>query len=213
MTLAELKKVLDISLNRDDLRPHHEDWVNQAMTRIYQDYSWNCMRHTADVTIPSGSSFISLPSDFKELTPARPPIHLVGSDNGLTPCEISRREDLIRNTSSFGPSTVGASTPVFLSSNGTDWTLNVISAATSDATFRVSYFRLLPELAADEDSNYITRTYPEMVKAKLKAIAFDETNDPLATVWETKYTIFSQAAARDDSKRWTRGRVIRMGGE
>lgn len=200
---------------RDDMAEFFTAWINQGIREICQDVSFNCMRHLDEVTIESGSSFVTLPSDFKELTPARPPIHLVGTDGKLSPVDVTRREDIIKLRATFLSPVASAqrgSTEVYLSNNGESWTLHLLDQATSDTTFNVSYFRILPALADEDDLNYLTMTYEDMVKAKIKAIAFAEVNDPIAGGWEAKYEVAKVRASADDSKRWTRGRRLQMGG-
>jgi hypothetical protein len=214
-TLRDLKRVLEVSVMRDDLSEFHEAWINQALREICQDVSFNCMRTSDTVTISSGTSSALLPANFKELTPSRPPIHLVGTDGALSPVDVTRREDIIKLRSVFrspiATSQTG-STQVFIENNGESWTLNIIGDADSDTAFDVSYFRILPDLEDDDDSNYLTTTYEDLVESKLKAIAFAKVNDPLSTFWETKYEIAKRRASGDDARRWTRGRRLQMGG-
>lgn len=207
--------MLEVSVMRDDLAEFHKDWINRGLREICQDASFNCMRTSAEVTIESGTSFVSLPADFKELTPARSPVHLVGTDGALSPVDVTRREDIIKLRATFLSPVASArsgSTDVFLSNNGETWTLNLLDEATSDTTFDVSYFRILPPLEADDASNYLTRTYEDLVEAKVKAIAFSQVNDPITAAWETKYELAKRRAVSDDTRRWTRGRRTQMGG-
>lgn len=213
MTLGQLKRSLEVSLMRDDLAEFHKDWINQALQEIYQDISYNCMRHSEEVTIESGSSFAVLPSDFKELTTGKSPICLVGTDGSLTPVDVTRRENIIRTRATFlSPisSSIGA-VQVYLSNNGDEWTLNQLYEATSSSTFDVSYFRILPNLESDEDSNYLTKTYPGMVEAKVLSIGFARINDPVFATWLANYELAKRRASADDSKRWTTGRRLQMG--
>lgn len=214
MNFADLKKVLDISLSRPDLESSYGDWVNQGLTNIYQDVSWNAMRHSTTVTISAGESFAALPADFKELTPARTPIYLSDAQYSMMPVDVTRREDIIRlRNTHLSPAAVNerGATQVYLGNNGVTWTLNLIDEATSEMTFTVSYFRLLPKFTDDADENHITRSYSDMVKAKIKAVGFGEINDPLFAMWEGAYEKFRAKAAIDDARRWTQGRRVQMG--
>lgn len=200
---------------RDDLAEFHKSWINQSIREICQDISFNCMRTLATVTIDSGSSFVGLPADFKEFTPARPPVHLIGSDNSLTPVDVTRREDIIKLRATFSSSVSSnqsGSLQVYVANDGDSWTLNLLDAAGSETQFQVSYFRILPSLEDENDSNYLTTTYEDLVKAKIKAIAFSEVNDPIAGAWESKYLLAKLRATTDDARRWTRGRRLQMGG-
>lgn len=213
-TLSQLKRVLEVSVMRDDLAEFYKDWVNQSIREICQDASFNCMRHLAQVTIPASSSSVALPNDFKELTPARTPIHLVGTDGKLSPVDVTRREDIIKIRATYlSPiaTSLTGSIDVYLSSDADGWTLNLLDATTTAATFAVSYFRILPAIEAETDGNYLTRTYEDMVKSKLRAIAFAEVNDPIAASWEAKYELAKRRAVGDDARRWAKGRKTQMG--
>jgi hypothetical protein len=212
-TLDDFIRVLEVNISRADLADFYKDWVRSGLQQICQDFSFNCMRMTARVTIAAGASFVALPDDFKELTRPRSPISLVSStDSSLQPVNVTRREDLIATRTTLY--TVGARSlvDVFLSNNGDSWTLNLLDATTTPATFDVSYFRVLPPLEDGKDSNYLTETYPELVKAKIKSIGFDEVNDPLAAFWDTKYVLQLARAKQDDLNRFTLGRTLQMGG-
>lgn len=216
MTLDELKHVLEVSVNRPDLSESYGDWVNEALLGICQDVSYNCMRTSVKVTISAGSSFASLPADFKELTKPRSPINVRNSDNSTwIPVDVTRREDIIRVRSTFLtpiPTTTQGATQVFLSNNGDSWTLNMLDTVDSATLFDVSYFRLLPPLTGGDESNYLTRTYISMVKAKVRAVGFGEINDPLAGVWESAYANARKLASADDAMRFIAGRRMQMGG-
>jgi hypothetical protein len=214
-TLRDLKRVLEVSVMRDDLSEFHKAWINQALREICQDISFNCMRTSSTVTITSGNSSTLLPADFKELTPARPPVHLIGTDGALSPVDVTRREDIIKLRAVFRSpvaTSLTGSTQVFIENDGQSWTLNLIDDADSDTDFDVSYFRILPNLEDDDDSNYLTITYEDLVESKLKAIAFAKVNDPVSTFWEGKYELAKRRASGDDARRWTRGRRLQMGG-
>lgn len=209
MDFAYLKRVLEVAVNRSDMSEFYGDWVNQALRTIYQDVSWNCMRTNADVVISANTSFVSLPSDFKELTKAQSPVCARATDDSLIPVDVTRREDIIRLAATRLPYIADR---VYIDNDGDGWTLCLLNNATTDLTFNVSYYRLLPSLEADTDTNYILTSYEEMVKAKIKAVGFSEINDPLGDAWEARYRMAKTKAAADDANRYTAGRRMQMGG-
>jgi hypothetical protein len=214
MTLDDLKHVLEVNISRPDLEELYPDWINNGLQQICQDFSFNCMRFLATVVMPAGSSSVALPGDFKELTPARSPVSVVSNtDASLAPVNMTRREDLIATRATVFVAGFARCLDAYISNNGETWTLNLLDATTTPISFSVSYFRILPNLEAGDQDNYLTRTYPELVKAKIKAIGFDEINDPLGASWEAKYILQLRRAKSDDIKRFLQGRVTQMGGD
>jgi hypothetical protein len=92
------------------------------------------------------------------------------------------------------------------------WTLNVIEAPATDLNFVVSYYAYLDDLVEDEDENHLTKNYPDLVENKIKAIAFQSINDPIAGQFEGAAMKLRDEAILEDQRRSRRGRVLRMGG-
>lgn len=221
MDFRKLIRILEVAVQRTDLEEFYPDWINQALNGIQKDFSFNCMRHEGDVTIETGSTSVSMPSDFKELQQARPPIFFRygdATDSRLIPCDVVRQEELIRLDSALlyparyarvRPFRYG---PVFMS-----WTdglpaLNLIESDHEEMTFLVKYFRFFPTLSAPTDSNALTNGYEELVKAKVKAVAFEEIGDPASADWETTYVLKLKAAKDHETYSYVAGRRLQMGG-
>lgn len=220
-TYRTLLDLLDRDVNRADREDEYPAWIDQAMREIQKDNAWCRLRTTREVQIPSGQSAVSLPSDFNQFTRERDPVRVQGSNGTHYPCRLMTEEEVISlkaasiypvtSTSVLG-SNIGL--PVFLTYDTDTYpVLNVFVTATSDLDFIVSYYRYLPELQEDTDSNFFLQDYPEMVKSKLKAVAFTEVNDPLGPDYEKLYrTVHLPSAMIDDDRKWRAGRPRRMGG-
>lgn len=213
-------------LQEDVNRPDKEEsgwytkWTNRALRRIQQDRNWNFMRTTAQVTVTSGNSSVSLPANFKELASERPAVFVQqeGSSNPWVPVKVTSRSYAdSHNTDLYWPASWSASSPsyfeVFIeqAADGT-WTLNLVADVNEDVVFRIQYFAFADDLSADGDSNYLTNNYEEMVEAKVKEIAFTSINDPIATDFMAIYRSHRAEAWRDDQARKHGGRRLRMGG-
>jgi len=209
--------MLEVSVQRQDLADEYGAWVNRALVAIQADNSYNCMRHLGSVTITSGTSSVRLPADFKEFVPAQGAIAVTDAtvtNRSLQPCELVTREKLIRIRSStiLAPTVFDRGLQVFETTDGDTAFLNTLDAAPQDLLFTISYFRYLPPLAADDDQNYLTRTYEDMVQARTKAVAFSVINDPLEGAELAKYEIHRRKAVTHDARLRTQGRINRMGG-
>jgi hypothetical protein len=214
-------RVLEVAVQRTDLETFYPAWINQAMKGIQRDWSFNAMRHEADVTILQGTTSVPMPADFKELQKARPPIYyrfFDASDSRLIPCDIVRQEELIRlDTSLLYPARYSRVRPFRYYPVFMDWidgqpTLNLLENDHEEMTFLVKYFRYFPEMSRPDDENPITRDYEEMVKAKLKAVAFEEIGDPQAADWEHVYVLKLKAMKDHEAYSYVAGRRLQMGG-
>jgi hypothetical protein len=199
---------LEIGVCRPDLADMYPVWINTALRAICRDRSWYCMKHTGTVTILSGNSSAALPADFKEFTPTKPAVWLSDGTRFGVPCDVVDRDNVAR----FGLSR--SNFPVYLDNDedGVEKTLNVLGQPSDNLVFTFSYYRFLPDLEFEASTNSLLTNYPEMLKAKVKAVAFEELNDPLSVDWETVYARRFREAAGDDEKRKLSSRLNRMGG-
>jgi hypothetical protein len=225
MNVLDLKATLDREVQRPDMSFKYLTWINRALKKITQDFSWNCMRHSETVTVLSGESSVKLPDDYKEMTPEESPVHLRHSEATgkirWVPSKLSTFEELARKDAMllfpYAPQSVITDKfgiPVYTSVEGDEqvWYLNVFGTADADLPFRVSYFRFLPRLESDTQSNYLTREYEEMVEAKLKATAFMSLNDPVAADFEGLYRDMARLARAANELQRFQGRTLRFGG-
>jgi hypothetical protein len=218
-TFKYFKDVLAEDVNRSDKEHRYADWIRQGIRKVQQDVSWNCMRRSGDTVISAGSLQAALPADFKEFTPEATPVH-IKSNNTFFPVLVTTfeamaaanagRERLIIHPGSGRSDSV----PVYLSYETpmAQPFLNMFDNASETLTFRVSYFGFLPDLQADEDENYLTVNYTEMVEAKIKSVAFKAINDPVAAEFEAEYQRLKIEAEGDDARRRYQGRTLKMGG-
>ena len=172
------------------------------------------MRTTGNVTITANTSSVRLPDDFKEFVPDVGGIAVNDPNEqvGLQPCDLVTREKLLRTRSSLNTNLGIIGLQVYETTDGDISSLNIFDTAGQDLTFTIAYFRYLPKLAADTDQNYLTRTYEDMVQARVKAVAFSVINDPLEAAELAKYELHRKKAVIHDSRLRTNGRVNRMGG-
>lgn len=220
MNFKEWIRSLEVGVNRADLAADYPRYCNDALREICQRRSWRAMRTRGQVTIPANATSTPLPSDFKELVNERSPIEQVNGEGLAIPSDVFRREKLIRwdawllNGQAVYINTVTGRVPlqVFIDDLDGTPTLNVVRAQVSALLFNITYFRYLPDLAEDEDENGLTVNYPEMCKAKAKAIAFGDMNDDLAASFEQLFEAKFTAAAGQDAYSAIAGTVFRMGG-
>jgi hypothetical protein len=216
MNFKELREVLEREIMRSDHAADYGDWVNQGLRSIYQNFSFWCMEFESRVTITSGSSSVSLPVDFKEFRKGRSPVCRVAGAR-LIPCDVTTREALVRldavslSTVSY-TDTSQRGFPVFITHDGSRVVLNTFDTLSEDTVFFLQYVRILPDLRADADENYITRTYEEMVRAKIKQVAFEAINDAVSADYELLYRRKRSEAVSDDAYRRVAGRRMQMGG-
>lgn len=220
MTFSDLKTRVALGVQRSDLTATLPAIINEALREIQRRRSWVVMHNVGNFTIPNGSSNKSLLTDdtptatnFKELTIETSPIHLKGSDEVYTPCEVWTREKVLRRQArlisnsllysvySHPNNTRRVQVPVYIDWEAGTPFINVLFSASSALQFAVSYFGYLADLSADGDRNELTDSYPEMVVNKSKAIAFAAVNDPMTEEFEVLYEkTFKEAAAQDAYK-------------
>lgn len=224
MTFSDLKTMLQQDFNRSDKETvWYPIWINRALRKIQTDSSFSFMKVRSDLTISAGNSSVAMPARFKELTAEQSPVTIV--DPSLSgplaevPCEVTSREKMIGyRASTFVPSRPAnvrgrlSGLPVFVEPSSSGWTLNILDQAAENLNFRVSHFEFTADLVNPTDTNYLTVNYPDLVENKIKAIAFQSVNDPVAVQFEIAASKLLAEAVLDDQRRGTRGRVLRMGG-
>ncbi len=219
MNFKYFKDILAEDVGRTDKEHRYADWIRQALRKVQQDVSWNCMRRSNNVTITSGSLNVALPADFKEFTPERTPVHIV-SGNTFLPVLVTTFEEMAaanagRERLIIHPGSGRSdSVPVYLSYETpmANPHLNMFDGASETINFRISYFGFLPDFTDDADQNFLSVNYTQMVEAKVKAVAFAAINDPLAADFEVLYDNTRRLAEVDDARRRYQGRTLQMGG-
>jgi len=218
MNKGELIRYLERSVNRPDMADAYSDWINQGLRSIYQAHSFLCMKDRITVTVANQTTSAVLPANFKELQAERSPIYMQGQDGTLLPCKITRealeRRLLTANQTIVvptNPSTLFRDLPVWLDWDANDAYLYLLYPTTGDTEFVIKCFNYLADLQNDDDANYITRTYEEMVKAKVAAVAYEELRDPEWRDQEELYHLRLKKAKADDLYRAQKGRITQMG--
>lgn len=168
---------------RQDLIPHYGDFINAALYDLQTIRSWLCMRWRRQFVIPAGQTSVSLNSPdgrFKEFVHSRHSVYLVGEGGALLPVDVVYEAAERKRVATFGAPT---QLRVFLTWDAAEPRLNVAQAPTQDLTFRVLYYRYLPELVNDTDSNWFTEAnrWPVLL-TRAKYHAFSYVNDLQAAV-------------------------------
>lgn len=220
MTFETIKRRLEIGVDRTDLSAEYGSFVNEAIREICRMRSWQDMKSRAEVTVAANATTASLPADFKELHQEHPAITYQATDGTSLPCEVVSRSKMDRWQGNFFLSAARTNAPlntrvrlqVYVDRLDGTPVLSTHSPLTEAVTFDVNHYRYLPDLADNEDSNFLLRNHPEMCVAKAKAIALETINDPLAADFESIFALRFREASGSDSYGAITGRQFRMGG-
>jgi hypothetical protein len=220
MTFAELQAAVKQGVLRNDLS--YDTLVNAALREIQNRRSWSFMRTRAMVTLPAGQTSVALPADYKELQNVRPAVTLAIQDPAVPggavakPVNVVTESQQVRSAWNFDLTLFPLMT-VFITQESSQTTpgtlintLGIVIPGTQDLVFNVRYYRFLPDLVADGDSNQFTIQYPEMVELKAKTKAFNRINDPAAGQTEQLFGEQFLVAVRQDAYKDTTGRENRM---
>jgi hypothetical protein len=220
MTFAELKAAVSQGVLRNDLS--YDGFINDALREIQNRRSWSFMRTRATVTLPAGQTSVALPSDYKELQNVRPAITLAIQDPAVPggavakPVNVVTESQQVRSAWNFDL-TMFPLMSVFITQESDQTvpgalvnTLGIAIPGTQDLVFTVRYYRFLPDLVADGDTNQFTIQYPEMVELKAKTKAFNRINDPIAGQTEQLFGEQFTVAVREDAYKDVTGRENRM---
>lgn len=221
ISFAALKTRLNGSVLRADLAASLGDFINEALREIQNRRSWTCMKKNVNVSIApgaitdegpdlEGSQTVALPADFKELQ-KRPAVHYIADDGGFIPADLVTEEEQIHRIWAFGGTPMQTWPPrVFLNLNGNDNVLGIIEPLSQALNFRVKYYAFLPDLSADADTSPLANSWPKMVLAKAKAIAFSEINDDIWEKAESEFEKKLTEAIRQEAHAEVQGRETRM---
>jgi len=211
MTLAQLNARMAIGVARPDLTADngsdYSQFLNDAQREICRLHSWRFMLTEDTVTIPANQISVTLPSNFKELSSARSPVHL-DVDGVLVPVDVWTDEKLRR----LVRSQISTQIAVCVDWTATPPKLSVVEAQLSEPLdFVVKYFGYLDDLATGStESNVLTNEHPEMLLAKAKSLAFATVNDSLAADMEALFMAKFRPAKTADLLSQIKGTQIRM---
>lgn len=220
-TYGELKRDFNKGVQRHDLNDDVDRIFNDAQRRIQDLKSFTFMKKEISLTMASGALKVSLPTDYKNLQEGISPIGIISIDGipaRVLPCDIKSQSDLERLHAYVGYGYFNnvfsplnhSKLPVFLDSQQGIWTINIIQAADRDLTFNVRYYAYIRDLLNDEDENWITQRFSQMLLNKAKAIAFELINDEQAGDCEQLFQAYYKMAEAQDNQRLTSGRNLRM---
>lgn len=221
---------MDVGVQRNDLRAEYKDFINQAIHNAQERRSWGCMTHKDTKTLQSGRTFVIMPGDFKELQRGQAPIGILNNQTTsfgplYLPCRIMSKRELERlNTygvyngvffyglfsQALNPYQF-VNLPIYI-----DWqdgfpAINILGKASTDITFIINYFKWIPSLEKEEDTNWFTMTAPEMIYNKAMALAFEMIKDyEAAQFHEQLYDKYLLIASRSDDYAQVAGTVYRM---
>jgi len=159
-------------------------FINEALREIQNRRSWSVMKNTVDIHIPNGSATVSdFPTDFKEFQNLRPPMSIVLTDPStdsevLKPIDVVDELQELRRVWNFGG--LVWTLRVIADQNTGTTSVSIIVPAAEDLTLRMKYYRYLPLLTGDNDTNWFLQNFPRVVWSKAKANAFYEINDTKA---------------------------------
>lgn len=222
MNLGDLKRMLRESFMRSDLEHNYAAWINRGLRKIQQDEDWGPMRSRVFVSISTGQSSVSLPAEFKAFTSEQFPIHVRNSSGAeLFPCDLItfEKSKRYRATTFFPPLTATqfaarSGVPVYLDQDGETFSLNLAAPAAENLEFLASCYAFQPDLAQETDTNFLTRSYPDLVEARVKATAFSRVNEfaEMVPALEAQYRQYLREAKSADVRQYRQGRPLRMGG-
>lgn len=225
--LTALLRRLETGFDRDDLSDRYRDYINTALHEIYNQRSFQDMRHRVNIVLPSGQIRVRLPADYKELATERSPISVIDQYNNTQPCDVLEQHQLERFNARFTgypypsygnvfPASLGLRTrlPVFIDEDDQTKFLSISTnpqwTAGEDLNFQVTYYRYLPPLLEGTDTNGIVRKYFEMVVDKSKSIAFSDINDPIAEQFDKAFEKKMEYASKQDAYSRLAGRRLQM---
>lgn len=165
---------------------------------------------TSSVITAGLDQVAELPDDFKELQP-RTSVHYISDDGQFIPAEVVFEYQQYFRVWSWGGTPMMTWPPrVFFERRSRSAVLGIVEPITHHFNLKVQYYKYLPNLVEDADTNPISEAYPEMVIAKAKAIAFSRINDPATTEFEELFENKFTTAYRQDSYSDVVGRDLHL---
>lgn len=176
MTLSELTTQFTGLMNRRDLSANSAlvtNFISQSVMRIQRELRCPAMEKTVDVTIASGYTGLTIPSDFLELISLTP-------QSPATKRELTRaRPDVVSNLAA----NVGA--PMVYSRQGGQWILG--PAPAEGDVVRVYYYAELTPLLNPTDTNVVSEVAWDLIVYGALAFACEYYNDKRGTNFEARY--------------------------
>lgn len=223
MNFGEIKRWIDVGVQRGDLSNEYGNVVNQAIRFICNARTWTWMKKSVPLAWEANESSLRLPGDFKELAGPQSSVTIAydGSNNYPLQIVVYGKKELQRiYTAGFGrgltarpvtnrSNSIHAS--CYLDWNGNVATLNFPYKTQEKIDVNVDYYAYPQPLNNDDDTNFLLTEYPEMVLQKSKSILFEAINDDgAAELANAKYLEYYSQAATQDARKKNAGMQIRM---
>jgi hypothetical protein len=223
MNFAEIKRWIDVGVQRGDLSNEYGNVVNEAIRFICNARTWTWMKKSAPLRWEPNEASVRLPGDFKELTNAQSAVTIAYDDTTSYPIQIivyGKKELQRIYTAGFGRGLTAR--PVinyrnnihascYLDWNGNVATLNFPYRTLEPIDVNVDYYAYPEPLNNDDDTNFLLTEYPQMVLHKAKAMLFEAINDDgAAEISNVKYLEYYNQAANQDARKKIAGVTIRM---
>lgn len=184
MTFGEIKAEVQKNIIRrqQEITELIPVWINRVQFEICRAYNFSFLKTINFIETTAGTSEYSLPDDFKD------DISIwVESENAYLPLELITFDDALKL---YPPNAPQGRPERFVMMDG-----KIYLYPTPDKTYSLMeyYYRYLPELVNDEDTNYITENFPDvLVKgAVYEGMVWLQEGD--MTIWLQRY----QSALRD----------------
>lgn len=179
MTLDDIKGRVAHYLDRDDIAPLVEDWVNQTQRRIQRAYNWRCMESRQ--TLSSSTAYLSIPTGYKEAIW----LDVLRSTGDYKRLEKTFANDALRRYP-FMDSETGEP-ELWCLSHGIS---SIIVRPTPDQeySFDIFFFKYLDDLSSSNTTNWFTDNLPELlVYGSLVEASGFIVNKDMFDIWNQLY--------------------------
>jgi hypothetical protein len=194
-TFNELKTSIGNYLNRSDLTSVIPDFITLTEAKLNRILRIRPMQKRVSTTLTSGDAFVDLPNDFLEATQI-----FIDSNPNKVLNYVNANQIELENTQET------SGTPSQYTITGDEFQLSPIPD--SNYTLKISYYAKIPALSAENTSNYLLASYPQvyLYGALLEAQPYI-VNDERITVWMSLFNEAVQLINRDDEQGRYSGRT------
>jgi hypothetical protein len=194
-TFNELTTSIGNYLNRSDLTSVIPDFITLTEAKLNRILRIRPMQKRVSTTLTSGDAFVDLPNDFLEATQI-----FIDSNPNKVLNYVNANQIELENTQET------SGTPSQYTITGDEFQLSPIPD--SNYTLKISYYAKIPALSAENTSNYLLASYPQvyLYGALLEAQPYI-VNDERITVWMSLFNEAVQLINRDDEQGRYSGRT------
>lgn len=198
LTLQDVLDDLAITVNRPDLSAGFPDAFNRAVRDCAAAHSFDQLKVTGSVTLPSGQNSVSLSGmdpNFKEPQNERFWVYgKIGASGAVQKIPVYSRGDLERLNSSFLPNPYLIYSQIANSVNQIGLFPGIVAADDYILT-EVHYFAYPAPVTNPSEGTPLLTFYPNMVLARTRALIFQGINDP---IWQEHDQVW-----KEEILRWT----------